>query len=106
MNDSVPRLQEIEEMADIQAVAEYLLEQHGSLDGVKANTTDAAVIAAAQQIIAGRNAAALPTRFIEIISAQDLTEVEKTTLGQFSMKYGTDGPTLSRLYKIFKALQS
>lgn len=92
-------------MADINAVAEYLLEQHGTLEGVEANTSDASVIAAAQRIVDGKNAAALPSRFIEIISAQSLTDVEKTTLGQFSTKYGSDGPTLARLYKVFRALQ-
>lgn len=92
-------------MADINAVAEYLIEQHGTIEGVKANTSDAAVIAAAQRLLDNKNAAALPSRFIEIISAQDLTDVEKTTLGAYATKYGTDMPTLCRLYKIFRSLQ-
>jgi hypothetical protein len=91
-------------MADVNAVAEYLLEQFGTLDAVKDHSSDPAVIAAAQRILDGKKALEMPKRFIEIIQAQDLTDVEKTTLGQFATKYGTDGPTLARLYKVFKAL--
>jgi hypothetical protein len=92
-------------VANIQAVAEYLLEQYGSLDGVKANTNDEAVIAAAQIILDGKNATALPKRFLEIIKAP-VTDAEKAEIGAYCQSIGTDGPNLFRLYRIFKALQS
>lgn len=92
-------------MANIQAVAEYLIEQHGTIDGVKANTSHEAVIAEARKILDGRNAASLPKKFVELMQAP-VTDVEKAELDAYCRLKGTDGPTIFRLYRIYKAVQS
>jgi hypothetical protein len=89
-------------MANIQAVAEYMLETHGSIEAVKAATSDPAVIAAVENILAAKQAAQPMKQFLELIASGGLSDVEKNELGAFCTKYGVDGPTIFRLYKVFR----
>lgn len=89
-------------MADIQAVATYMLETHGTIEAVKAATSDPAVIAAVENILAAKQAAAPVKQFLELIAPGGLSDVEKNELGAFCQKFCIDGPTIFRTYKVFR----
>ena len=80
---------------------------YGSVDGIKANVPNVSeeIIIQAKTIVHVRQSSELPKRFLEIIQAP-VTDAEKAEIGAYCQKYGTDTPTVFRLYRVFKALQS